>query len=404
MKKLMKVMGMALAMLDGAYANVGVFNGSGQTPIVEKTDAVQMVEEEVLMTPRKAKGPVTGSCRNFDPMDYRCTFKLRNLKDESVELQVGFPLDIETYRMKGVHAEDVGKLVESFNFSAYSGNEKFKVRFVPQDKEKKFSKLFLWTMKFAAHEEQTLVVSYTMEGYLGLSPVVTLDAKDEVEDLQDIDDGLLFRSFAFGIGEAHIYVTGTGSCWAGDIQKATFKYFPQDFEAYLAKRGALDETEDERNLRQEEKGKRGKEARKKSSKGMRNLLKPECRLVRYWHPSPDKWTRKDDGAGRFHYELTFTPFRPSKDDSIILGYVAPPMPTEPDDVDILEDEVREFVKSYGGHEKQYLRDVKDIVLEFYGIKTGNTRIAPFIDKQCWRGQESPGRPSIALKKRLEEKR
>ena len=137
---------------------------------------------------------------------------------------------------------------------------------------------------------------------------------------------------------------------------------------------------------------------------MRNLLKPECRLVRYWHPSPDKWTRKDDGAGRFHYELTFTPFRPSKDDSIILGYVAPPMPTEPDDVDILEDEVREFVKSYGGHEKQYLRDVKDIVLEFYGIKTGNTRIAPFIDKQCWKGQELPGQPSMALRKRLEEKR
>ena len=404
MKKLMKVMGMAFAMLDGAYANVGVFNGSGQTPIVEKTDAVQMVEEEVLMTPRKAKGPVTGSCRNFDPMDYCCTFKLRNLKDEAVELQVGFPLDIETYRMKGVHAEDVGKLVKSFNFSARSGNETFKVRYVPQDKEKKFSKLFLWTMKFAAHEEQTLVVSYTMEGYLGLSPVVTLGAKDEVEDLREIDDGLLFHSFAFGIGEAHTYVTGTGSCWAGDIQKATFKYFPQDFEVYLAKRGALDETEEERKQRQEEKDKRGKEARNKSSKGMRNLLRPECRLVRYWHPSPDKWTRKDDGAGRFHYELTFTSFRPSKDDSIILGYVAPPMPTEPDDVDILEDEVREFVKSYGGNEKQYLRDVKDVVLEFYGIKTGNTRIAPFIDKQCWKGQESPGQPSMALKKRLEEKR
>ena len=404
MKKLMKVMGMALAMLDGAYANVGVFNGSGQTPIVEKTDAVQMVEEEVLMTPRKAKGPVTGSCRNFDPMDYRCTFKLRNLKDEAVELQVGFPLDIETYRMKGVHAEDVGKLVESFNFSAYSGNEKFKVRFVPQDKEKKFSKLFLWTMKFAAHEERTLFVSYTMEGYLGLYYTLSADMqKGDVDDLCKIDGGLLVGLFETGIGEVHMYVTGTGSCWAGDIQKATFKYFPQDFEAYLAKRGALDETEEERKQRQEEKGKRGKEARN-SSRGVRNLLKPECRLVRCWHPSPDKWTRKDDGAGRFHYELTFKPFRPSKDDSIILGYVAPPMPTEPDDVDILEDVVREFVKSNGGNEKQYLRDVKDVVLEFYGIKTGNMRIAPFIDKQCWKGQESPGQPSMALRKRLEEKK
>ena len=402
MKKLMTVMGMAFAMVDGAFANVGVFNGSGQTPIVEKTDAVQMVEEEVLMTPRKAKGPVTASCRNLDPMDYRCTFKLRNLKDEAVELQVGLPLDIATYRMKGVRAEDVGKLVEAFNFSARSGNEKFKVRFVPQDKEKKFSKLFLWTMKFAAHEERTLVVSYTMEGYLGLYYTFAADMND-VDDLWKIDGGLLVGLFESGIGEVHMYVTGTGSSWAGDIQKATFKYFPQDFEAYLAKRGAFEETEEERRQRQEEKGKRGKEARN-SSKGVRDLLKPECRLVRYWHPSPDKWTRKDDGAGRFHYELTFTPFRPSKDDSIILGYVAPPMPTEPDDVNILEDEVREFVKSYGGHEKQYLRDVKDIVLEFYGIKTGNTRIAPFIDKQCWKGQELPGQPSMALRKRLEEKR
>ena len=65
---------------------------------------------------------------------------------------------------------------------------------------------------------------------------------------------------------------------------------------------------------------------------------------------------------------------------------------------------RRSLTTSGGNEKQYMRDVKDVVLEFYGIKTGNTRIAPFIDKQCWRGQESPGRPSIALKKRLEEKR
>ena len=41
-----------------AWANVGVFSGSGQTPIVEKTDAIQMVEEVVVMTPRAADGPV----------------------------------------------------------------------------------------------------------------------------------------------------------------------------------------------------------------------------------------------------------------------------------------------------------------------------------------------------------
>lgn len=67
-----------------AWANVGVFLGSGQTPVVEKTDVVQMVEEVVQMTPRAADGPVGTDCANQDPMDYLCTFKLRNLTDKTV--------------------------------------------------------------------------------------------------------------------------------------------------------------------------------------------------------------------------------------------------------------------------------------------------------------------------------
>ena len=173
MKTTMIAFGATMAFASAALANVGVFNGSGQTPIVEKTDAVQMVEEEVVMTPRKANGPVTTSCSNLDPMDYRCTFKLRNLKDEPVELQVGFPLNIESWRIPKDEAADADGLSEKFGFSARCGEEKFNVRFVPEDKEKRFSKLFLWTMKFAAHEERTLSVSYTMEGYLGLYPTAS---------------------------------------------------------------------------------------------------------------------------------------------------------------------------------------------------------------------------------------
>lgn len=395
MKKLMMACGAAVAAIGGALANVGVFNGSGQTPIVEETDAVQMVEEEVVMTPRKAKGPVTTNCSILDPMDYHCTFKLRNLKDEPVELQVGFPLDIETYRMKGVHAEDVGKLVESFNFSAHSGNEKFNVRFVPQDEEKRFSKLFLWTMKFAPKEERTLVVSYTMEGYLGLHPTLSnRDMLNAPESLRSIDGGML-SMFTTGIGESHVYVTGTGSCWAGDIEKATFKYYPQDFEEYLAKRGAYVETKADRKERL---------ARRKEKRGdMKGLLKPDVRMVRCWDPAPDKWTRVDDGEGRFHYELKYFPiFRPSRKDAISLGYVAPPMPTELDDVDVLEAAVRRFTKARGGEEEQYMRDAKDVVLEFYGVKTGNERIEPFVKAQCWWGQEPSMKLSGVLRTRLEK--
>ena len=381
-----------MAFASAAFANVGVFNGSGQTPIIEKTDAVQMVEEEVVMTPRKASGPVTMSCSNLDPMDYRCTFKLRNLKDEPVELQVGFPLDIESWRMPHGDADDMDSLPGKFGFSARCGEEKFAVRFVPEDKEKRFSKLFLWTMKFAAREERMLSVSYTMEGYLGLYPTASdasFASKNDGTDVNRMLNGL----FGTGIGEAHMYVTGTGSCWAGEIEKAVFKYYPQDFEAHLAKRGAYDETESERKERLA--------ALKKKGASAKGLLKPDSRMVRSWNPSPGKWTRIDDGSGRFHYELSHSPFRPSASDSIVLGYVAPPMPTEPADVDIVEELVRKFAKSRGGDEESLLRDVKDVVLEFYGEKTENKRIAAFVSSQCWCAERYPDALSGELRKRLQ---
>ena len=33
--------------------NAGVFRGSGQTPTLEKTDQIKMVEEEIIMIPRR---------------------------------------------------------------------------------------------------------------------------------------------------------------------------------------------------------------------------------------------------------------------------------------------------------------------------------------------------------------
>ena len=390
MKKL--VLGVVGAASFSIFANVGVFNGSGQTPIAEKTDAIQMVEEEVVMTPRKAQGPVTTACENLDPMDYRCTFLLRNLKSTPVELQVGFPLDLEPYRMSSKSAEDVEELVALFNFTARRGNEKFQVRFVPYDKEKHFSKLFLWTMKFAPNEEQTLVISYTMEGYLGLDSTYRANSRESRDDVDT--DSLLTTLFDVGIGEAHIYVTGTATCWAGEIEKATFKYYSQEFESYLAKRGAYDETDEDRKNRLA--------ALSKKVANMLLLLKPDIRMVRNWSPTPEKWMRKDDGNGRFHYEMTFAPFRPSKGDSIQLRYVAPPMPTEPDEVAIIDESVRKISKAKGDQAKQYLRDAKDVVLEFYGIKTDNPRIATFVRSQCWSGQDRSDKLSPALRKRLEK--
>ena len=48
------------------FGNAGVFRGSGQTPVLEKSSEIQMVEELVEMRPRRGYYPVDTSCRNLE--------------------------------------------------------------------------------------------------------------------------------------------------------------------------------------------------------------------------------------------------------------------------------------------------------------------------------------------------
>ena len=57
--------------------NAGVFQGSGQTPTLEKTDQIKMVEEEIIMIPRRGDYPVDTSCRNLDKMDFRSALVIK---------------------------------------------------------------------------------------------------------------------------------------------------------------------------------------------------------------------------------------------------------------------------------------------------------------------------------------
>ena len=75
MKKLLTLCLLFLIFVS-CFGNVGVFRGSGQTPMLEKTADIQMVEEEIIMFPRRGNYPVDTSCRNLDKMDFRCRFIL----------------------------------------------------------------------------------------------------------------------------------------------------------------------------------------------------------------------------------------------------------------------------------------------------------------------------------------
>lgn len=374
-RMMMGILAAVVAASGTALGNVGVFRGAGQTPVVDKTDAVQLVEEEVTMRPREGTHPIDASASNTDPMDFQCRFLLRNLTDEEVTLQVGFPLDTESgWSWK---EEDAAELVEEFRFSARTNGGACVVRFVPFDRDRKFSKLFLWDMSFAPREEVELAVEYRMGGYFGLGPCSAFTGGNLWTALDDGDE------FSLGIAEGHIYVTGTASCWAGEVERAVFRYHPQEFEDYLRARGAFEESPEERAER---------EAAIAKKALIYSLFKPELSMVRNWLPDENEWTRVDDGDGQWHVEWSQAPFAPSEDAAIALFYVALPMPTTPEDVArILADEAM----------GTRARDFCDICREFYGVETGNPRIREFVSKQCWHDTQWRPTATEALLEALE---
>ena len=374
MRKLLMMWAVFAAALS-LWGNVGVFRGGGQTPVLEKSAEVQMVEEEVVMRPRRGDFPVDDSLRNLDRMDFSCRFLLRNLADKPVKLSVGFPVSAE-----GVSSPVSGKAaLKRFRFVARTKDRTFPVRFVPHDKKRKFSNIFLWEMSFAPKEEVTLFVTYTMEGYRGLA--VTLKGQ-KFENRPYLDRYGEFCILAFG--QYQFYVTGTGSCWAGKIEKAVFRYYPFAFEEHLKKRGAFDESAGARKRRMED-------IKKHPDDYSRRLGSPK-RFLRVWAPAPDEWklvpgkNRNEESC----LELVRAPFTPAPGDNISIGYVFPLLP---ENIDDFEAWCRNRRKSLEIMKIPFTpalrRELADIILESYGIETGNPAIREYLKEQVWYPVKNP---------------
>jgi len=81
---------MLVAMMESSlFANAGYFGGSGHTIELSHSDQIQMVSEEVTIT------PLPGFQSELDQVEYRCRFVLKNLSPTATTIQVGFPLDGE---------------------------------------------------------------------------------------------------------------------------------------------------------------------------------------------------------------------------------------------------------------------------------------------------------------------
>ncbi len=106
MRRSLLASALLIALCRIALGNTGVFFGSGHSLQLIKTADVQMVAEDVLITPN------CGFSAIKQWADFRCRFLLKNRSNKTVKIQVGFPLDRELVGPPPHPAEDTEKVLD----------------------------------------------------------------------------------------------------------------------------------------------------------------------------------------------------------------------------------------------------------------------------------------------------
>jgi len=215
-----------------AHANVGYFAGSGQDIVLASTAEVQMVSEDVTIMVRP------------EAAEYLCRFELRNLTDEAVDVQAGFPLNGDwfdgfSHESRSLDGErqscdrsDSEIIADEFRFLARDDDATYHVRYLRHDVQQKYKHLFLWTMHFAPHETRMLHVSYEVPASETLWSslredweILTGQAQGKLGEnsFGSMDDAIQDRMWLWGsMLHWYSYVTATGASWAGEIERADF--------------------------------------------------------------------------------------------------------------------------------------------------------------------------------------
>lgn len=379
-----------------ALANVGLFDGSGASITLGNTDQIQMVSEVVEISFSPAQGPVTGDLVHRDKAHYNCRFVLKNLSNQTVTAQVGFPL-LAQRDMPDPQEYPAAQamLLEHYGFTAQSGDTVYPVRYQMRDAENEYRYVFIWDMEFAPGQTVELSVRYSVYGYNGLGSTEKqppyFDAAYAKNYLSDLQQTVI---------QAYPYVTQTAGSWAGEVERAEFIIHDADFEAHLRKRGGL-----ERDETQQISAANKSQAERFDSELQNGTF--------YRYISAGNWQPAADGKSLTWKEAPFTEHK-----DIEIRYMFTILPKNAEGFTNLLKGIEENYEQFGSRllsmmekvkegdapDKQeriarmgsYLnkhypapfadadrKNVADAVLEFYGIPTNNPEITDFLERQSW---------------------
>jgi hypothetical protein len=378
---------LVIAASTHASANVGVFYGSGATIELIKSDQVQLVSEEVTISPTCA------ATRAFDKVECRCKFVLKNLSKKSAKVHVGFPLDYEGHGESA--ARDATDMVMSYHFIARDADSTYHVQHVAGGgDDEKYRELFLWDMTFAPKEVKTLHVGYVIS--MSQTGAVTLkDQKSLVLRPEKPWHAMLEGCFL----EHFNYITETGRSWAGPIEKATFRVEAGPFEWFLSRR-SLDEGSTvasfatmiaaQSELVAEQaahpNAKPSPELMEKITAGLPNV---KLAAAFYREISPKGWKEQSD-QGTLTWEFrNFTPGPPVR-----LRYY---FVTFPDDVASCDRWVRLVLGDKPA--RADLMELREIAAAFYGVAPHTESAKRFVKQQIWYDANSGLRESQLNQKR-----
>lgn len=327
-------------------ANVGSFSGSGQTIWLSKTANVQMVSEQVHLhvVPRPISEPFDQSLQKLDLIVYDCKFTLKNVTDENVIIQVGFPLNGDGVK-EGVYKDTRENILKDYKFHVGDDKKEYQSRFIQEDRDKKFRYLFVWDMTFAPHEVVNLKVTYEMPVSIGLAD--TRRSSLSTSTARRAYKKKWYENFQGALDEYFSYVTETGQSWAGIIEDAEFSYNADHIEDRL------------KNLRDEEKGEFGG--------GVFEFIQP------------DGWKR-ENGVVRWKYKK----YKPTRNIGIAyLIYSSPKTVTQCE---------RLMKECFGENRNEDdLKDFREIVAATYGVTPSRASVKEFVEDQVWFDREKPKR-------------
>lgn len=367
MSKMIAMAGLFVAaQAISARADVGVFTGTGQNLRQISTAHIQLVSIDVTITPVRGRFMFDGTVPGLDQVEYDCKFVLRNLKDAPCEVKAGFPLDSQFAHPAEARRGESVDWVSAYSFIARDEETTYHPRvgwWKHKDAEDSVGML-TWPMKFEPRQTRLLKVQYRLpmsESLAATSKRGTDSGPSNETGNPWLDSSLLTGCLVEFAG----YTTETGSSWAGNVERASFRLSTAQFERYLDQRALYDclppgVLDDESELDDD-----------KAS--MRSVVSRHV----WWYREikPEGWRATEDGV-----QWDYKDFKPK--DPIGIRYYLTFFPRVPGEVDAWIDDLCKAVPDRKMSPDD-LAMIRQVFLATYGQEPKDDAVRKFAEDQAW---------------------